>query len=293
MRNDRPPMTDRLVILGAKGGPAVRRADAMPTAMLLELAGMQAVIDCGLGVTRAAVAAGLDLRRLQAVYVTHLHSDHVLELGPLLHTAWTTGARGPIDVRGPAGLADYWAGFLASMAFDNRIRVEDEGRTPIERLVRLHRLEEGPVTGPAGWEVAALRVPHPPVADCFALRIRAGGRTVAFSADTAPFPPLAEFARGADVLVHEAMLPEGTERIIAASGLGEALRRHLAASHSTAAEAAAIARAAGVGHLVLNHLIPADDPAVTEADWRAAVADVWDGPLTIAHNGLEIPLEDP
>lgn len=283
-------MTDRLVILGAKGGPAVRRADAMPTAMLLELAGRRAVIDCGLGVTRAAVAAGLDLRRLETVFVTHLHSDHVLEFGPLLHTAWTTGARGPVDVWGPAGLADCWAGFLASMAFDNRIRVEDEGRTPMERLVRLHALEEGPVPGPAGWEVAALRVPHPPVVDCFALRIRAGGRTVVVSADTAPFPPLADFARGADLLVHEAMLPEGTERIIAASGLGAALRRHLAASHSTAAEAAAIARAAGVGHLVLNHLIPADDPAVSEADWRAAVAGVWTGPLTIARDGLEIAL---
>lgn len=283
-------MADRLVVLGAKGGPAVRRADAMPTALLLELAGRQAVIDCGLGVTRSAVAAGLDLRRLATVFITHLHSDHVLELGPLLHTAWTTGARGPIDVWGPPGLADYWAGFCAAMAFDNAIRVADEGRMPLQDLVRLHVLTEGEVAGVPGWEVAALRVPHPPVADTFALRVRAGGRGVVFSADTAPFPPLAVFARGADLLLHEAMLPAGVERIVAATGLGDALRAHLAASHSTAAEAAAIARDAGVGHLVLTHLIPADDPDFTEADWRATVAGVWGGRVTVARDGLEVAL---
>lgn len=289
-------MTDRLVILGAKGGPAVRRPDALPTAMLLELAGRQAIIDCGLGVTRAAVAAGIDLRRLRTVFVTHLHSDHVLELGPLLHTAWTTGAAGPIDVWGPVGLADYWAGFCAAMAFDNDIRVADEGRRPLQALVRLHALEEGALVPPPddgagpGWQVTALRVPHPPVTDCFALRISAGGKSVALSADTAHFPPLADFARGADLLVHEAMLPAGMERIVTASNLGDALRRHLVASHSTAAEAAAIARAAGVGHLVLNHLIPADDPGFSEADWRAAVAGIWNGPLTIARDGTEIAL---
>lgn len=283
-------MAGRLVILGAKGGPAVRQGGAMPTAMLLELAGRQVVIDCGLGVTRAAVAAGLDLGRLACVFVTHLHSDHVLELGPLLHTAWTTGLHTPVDVWGPPGLADYWQGFCAAMGFDNALRVADEGRPPLEGLVRLHALAEGPVAGVPGLTVSALRVDHPPVEDCFALRFEGGGRSVVFSADTAAFPPLTGFARGADVLVHEAMLPEGVERIVAATGLGDQLRRHLAQSHSTAAEAAGIARDAGVGHLVLNHLIPADDPAITEADWRAAVAPVWPGRLTVARDGLEIAL---
>lgn len=283
-------MTDRLVLLGTKGGPAVRQARAMPTASLLCLGGRRAVIDCGIGVTRAMVAAGESLKDLDLIFVTHLHSDHVLELGPLIHTAWTTGLASPVTVFGPPGIEDYWQHFLASMAFDNAIRVEDEGRTPLADLVNISTLTEGDVLAEEGYRVSALRVEHPPVTDCFALRFDAGGRCVVFSADTTYFPPLIPFARKADLLVHEAMLPGGVEALIRRTGLGEKLRRHMRASHTTAADAGCLARAAEVGHLVLNHLIPADDPDFGEVDWRGAVATEWAGPVTVAHDGLEIPL---
>ncbi len=281
------PATDRVVVLGAKGGPAVRRDGAMPTSLLVELGAARIVVDCGLGATRGLVQAGLDLRALSHVVITHLHSDHVLELGALLHTAWTTGRTAPVDVWGPAGLADYWAGFRAAMAFDCDLRVRDEGRPPLDGLVRLHVLDDG-AFALGDVKAQAMRVAHPPVADCFALRFQAGGKTVCLSADTAYYPPLAEFARGADLLLHEAMLPAGVEAIIAGTGMGDRLRAHLANSHATAAQAGQIAQAAGVGHLVLYHLIPADDSRFTVADWHAAVAPHWAGPLTVAHDGLSV-----
>lgn len=111
-----------------------------------------------------------------------------------------------------------------------------------------------------------------------------------FSADTAFFPPLAEFARGANILVHEAMLEAGVERLVARTGNGARLREHLFASHSLAGEAGRIASDAGVKRLVLNHLIPADDPAIGEADWIDAVRKTWAGDLTIARDGLVVPL---
>jgi ribonuclease BN (tRNA processing enzyme) len=279
---------NRLVLLGTKGGPAVRRGGAMPTASYLEIGGRAVVVDCGLGVTRSLVNAGADLRALDLVFITHLHSDHVLELGPLMHTAWTTGLARPVSVYGPPGLRDYWQGFLASMAFDNDIRVRDEGRTPIASLVSLHEYTEGQVLEVGDLRVSALRVEHPPVTDCFALRFDQNGRSVTFSADTAHFPPLAEFARRSDILVHEAMLPAGVEAIVRKTGLGDALRAHLANSHSTAEQAGAIARDAGVRRLVLHHLIPADDPAFTGRDWLDAVASVWDGPVTVGWDGMEM-----
>ena len=85
---------------------------------------------------------------------------------------------------------------------------------------------------------------------------------VVFSADTTYFPPLADFARGAGLLVHEAMLPAGVDSLVARTGNGARLREHLFASHSTAEDAGRIAAAAGVERLVLNHLIPADDRLV-------------------------------
>ena len=237
---------NRLVTLGTKGGPAVRARGAMPTSSLLQIDGRIIVVDCGLGVTRALVDAGVDLKALDHIFVTHLHSDHVLELGPLLHTAWTTGLKRKITLWGPEGIAEYWAGFMASMAYDNAIRVADEQRTPLDELVQVRVYGQGAVLSDDGLMVSALRVHHPPVTETYALRFD-GTKSVTFSADTAYFPPLGDFAKGTDVLVHEAMLPEGVEAVIAKTGLGDALRRHLHASHTVVEDAARIAKAAGAG----------------------------------------------
>lgn len=152
------------------------------------------------------------------------------------------------------------------------------------------KFAEGHVLDQHGLKVTALRVHHPPVTDCFALRFDQGGKSVVFSADTAFFPPLADFAKDADILVHEAMLEEGIERLVARTGNGARLKEHLLASHSFAEEAGRIASEAGVKRLVLNHLIPADDPDIGEADWLAAVRKTWAGDLTIARDGLVVEL---
>lgn len=114
------------------------------------------------------------------------------------------------------------------------------------------------------------------------------GKSLCLSADTAPFTPLADLARDADLLLHEAMLPEGLEAIIAKTGMGDQLRAHLTNSHSTADAAARIATQASAKHLAFYHLIPADDPAFTEGHWRTAIAGHWDGPFTLARDGLAI-----
>jgi ribonuclease BN (tRNA processing enzyme) len=283
-------LSDRLVLLGTKGGPAIRPGGPWPTSSLVEIGGRTIVVDCGLGVTRGLADAEMSLKALDLIFVTHLHSDHVLELGPLLHTAWTTGLATPVRVFGPPGTAYCWDRFAQALDFDIEIRIEDEGRPDIRELVSVEEFGEGMVLEENGLAVSALRVDHPPVTDCFALKFEAGGRSVVFSADTAYFQPLADFARGADILVHEAMLEEGVERLVARTGNGARLKEHLLASHTLAAEAGKIATAAGVGHLVLHHLIPADDPEIGEEHWRRAVAESWSGPLTIGRDGLVLPL---
>jgi ribonuclease BN (tRNA processing enzyme) len=283
-------MSPRLVILGSKGGPAIRPGGPSPTSMLLELGGRRIVVDCGLGVSRGLVEAGMSLKDLDLIFVTHLHSDHVLELGALIHTAWTTGLDHPVRVYGPPGTDRCWSRFAQAMEFDIAIRIADEGRPDIRDLVTVEQYSEGLVLAQDGLSVTALRVDHPPVTDCFALRFDHAAGSIAFSSDTAYFPPLARFASGADVLVHEAMLAAGVDRLVARTGNGARLRQHLYASHSLAADAGRIATSAAVGHLVLNHLIPADDPSITAADWEAAVRETWAGPLTIACDGLLVEL---
>jgi ribonuclease BN (tRNA processing enzyme) len=286
-----PAPNERLVLLGTKGGPAIRPGGPMPTSSLLELSGLRAVVDCGLGVTRALTDASVDLKTLDMVFITHLHSDHVLELGALLHTAWTAGLKHPVSVHGPPGLDYYWQHFLQAMEFDVEIRITDEGRPDIRDLVSVTEYAEGPAFEENGLSVSALRVDHPPVSDCFALRFEHGGRSVVFSSDTAYFPALGAFAAGADILVHEAMLEEGVDRLVARTGNGARLKEHLMASHTLAEDTGRIAATAGVGRLVLNHLVPADDPLVSEEHWVEAVRKSWAGPLTIGRDGLVVALE--
>ncbi|WP_420409420.1 MBL fold metallo-hydrolase [Hoeflea sp.] len=283
-------MNERLVILGSKGGPAIRPGGPSPTASLLEIGGRRIVIDCGLGVSRALVEAGMALPSLDLVLITHLHSDHVLELGPLIHTAWTSGLKTPVDVWGPKGTRNVWDGFVASLTYDIDLRIEDEGRPDIRDLVRIHEFGEGRILEEEGLVIETLRVDHPPVTECYAFRISHDGRVIVFSSDTTYFPPLAEFARGADILVHEAMHPAGVDRLVARTGNGERLKAHLLASHTMAADVGRIATGAKVGHLVLNHLVPADDPEITEKEWKAELAATWDGSLTIGQDGLCLAL---
>lgn len=283
-------MNDRLVILGSKGGPAIRPGGPSPTASLLVAQGLNIVVDCGLGVSRELVEAGVALPDIDMVFITHLHSDHVLELGPLLHTAWTAGLKKKVAVYGPAGTCDVWRHFCRSLAYDIETRIADEGRPPLETLIEINEFSEGDVTARDGVTVTALRVDHPPVTECFALKFAFGGRTIVFSADTAFFPPLADFSRDTDILVHEAMHPDGVERLVKKTPNGARLRDHLLASHTMAADVGRIAAMAGVGQLVLNHLVPADDPLITAADYEREVRTTWDGHLTIGRDGLAIDL---
>lgn len=285
-------MSDNYVaLLGTKGGPAVRPGSTMPTSSLLCLGGRRVVVDCGLGVTRGLIDQGVQLKTLSLIFITHLHSDHYLELGPLIHTAWTAGLSTMVTVYGPPGLQDYWDNFLQSMHADIALRIDDEGRPDLAQLVDIRVIEEGEVMVQDGMTVDAMRTLHPPLVDCFALRFQGGGRKVVMSGDTAYLPALADFARGADLLVHEAMLGAALPALVARVGNGDdRLMRHLLQSHTTASDAATIARDAGVAALALNHLIPSDDPEYGESDWFDAVRPIWDGPFYPGSDGLRIDL---
>ena len=224
-------------LLGMKGGPAIRPGSNMPTSILVRLAGKTLLIDAGLGVSRAVCDAGVPLTGLDAIIVTHLHSDHYLELGPLLHTAWTAGLARRVPVYGPRGLDAYWDAFLRSMDADIALRIADEGRPPLADLVDVEVLSTSGGLSIDTVAVDAIRNDHPPLRDSFALRFRGEGKTVVLSGGTAFLPAMIEFAAGADLLVHEAMLARGVDEVIAKVGNGDArLKEHILRSHTEASD---------------------------------------------------------
>ncbi|TLP48271.1 MBL fold metallo-hydrolase [Cohaesibacter sp. CAU 1516] len=284
-------MTNSVTLLGTKGGPAIRPGTPMPTSMLVEMDGQRLLVDAGLGVTRGVCDAGVALTELDAILITHLHSDHYLELGPLLHTAWTAGLKKPLTVWGPDGLAHYWEKFLDSMAFDIELRVRDEGRPDLASLVTIERLAQGCFSF-NGLLIETMLNVHPPIEESYALKISGSHHRVVLSGDTAPMEAMVTFAKGADLLVHEAMLTAGIEALCARVGNGDdRLRIHLERSHSAAGEVAKIAAAAGVKRLALNHLIPSDDPDFGPEDWKCEVSAHWNGPWDLGVDNMRIELE--
>ena len=278
-----------VTLLGTKGGPAIRPHSSMPTSNLLRLNDKEIVVDCGLGVTKGLVDQGMHLKNLSLIYITHLHSDHYIELGPLLHTAWAAGLATPVEIYGPVGLDLYWDGFCASMKADIDLRIDDEGRPDIRDLVTITPLDSGTLSPQGDIIVSAIRVQHPPLIDCFALSFQTEGVHVVFSGDTAPIEAMTSFAKGADLLIHEAMLEAALPALLARIGNGsDKLMDHWRRSHSFAHDAGAIATKAGVKALALSHLIPADDPAYNESHWRDALKGVWDGVLYVGSDGMKI-----
>lgn len=287
-------MTENYVaLLGTKGGPSVRPGSSMPTSNLFVMNGQHIVVDCALSVTRGLVDQGFLLKNLSTILISHLHSDHYIELGTLIHTAWCSGLTTPIDVYGPKGMQDYWDGFVASMKADIDLRIVDDGREDLRDFVRIHVVDEGTVLERDGLTVTAIRTKHPPLIDSFAFSFKTGSHHAVFSGDTAPFSAMEEFARGADLLIHEAMLesalPSLLERIGNVTG-NDKLMAHWLRSHSFAQDAAKTAANAGAKRLALSHLIPSDDPTYGPDDWRAACADHYDGELIVGHDGLRIDL---
>jgi ribonuclease BN (tRNA processing enzyme) len=282
---------NRLVTLGTRGGPAIRTGfTPSPSANLIVFDNVAYVIDTGYGVSFKLVESKFPLPQLRYIFITHHHSDHNAEFGLLTYNAWAMGLKTQIDAYGPNGMKRLAQGFWDAYKFDIDTRIADEGRPDLRRLVSVHEYSEGEVIKTDKVRVTALRNVHPPITESFALKFEFPGKTIVFSGDTAYHPPLAQFAKGADILVHEAMLGPAIEFIVRANPNAATILKHLQASHTLVADVGRIATDAGVKTLVLSHFVPADAPNVTEQQWIDGVRETWKGDLVLAKDLMQIKL---
>ena len=284
-------MSDKIVLLGTKGGPRITTGSSWPSSSVIEISGRPYIVDCGMGVTRQFVEAGYALGDVHTIVLTHLHSDHCLELGPLLYTIWVSSPKREVRLYGPPGVKHLVETFFAAMAYDIEMRMADERQKDPSDMFTIIEFREGTVFEDDLVTVSALQVVHPPLTDTYALKFETPSKTAVFSADTCYYPPLAEFAKGADVLVHEVMHREGTERMCARlKEIKPNLMAHMIAGHTFGDDVGRIAKAAGVGHLVVQHFTPSDDPETGPQEFAALVRETWAGPLTVGEDLSEIAL---
>jgi ribonuclease BN (tRNA processing enzyme) len=278
----------RLILLGTGGGPRPRKASSA-AAQVVIANGQAYVVDCGDGVARQLVLAGVALDTLRHVFVTHHHSDHDADYGNLLWLAWAAGLRTSVDTWGPPPLEKMTRLFLEMNAYDIETRIANEGRVPLAPLVRVHEISEGGlVTKDENVTVTAALVPHPPVVPAFAFRFDAPDRTIVISGDTARSEAVVKLAQGADVLVHSAFYPPAIDRMVARVPNAARLKESILAHQTSAEDAGRVAQEAGVKTLVLSHLVPPDDPEVVEAMWSDAARAHFRGRIVVGRDLLEI-----
>ena len=264
------------------------------------------VIDAGTNGARNLGRFGAGVGRVEAVLLTHAHSDHIDGLGELGMLRWTNGSRvAPLPVHGPPVVSAVVEGFNLAYAADSRYRIAHHPESVVPASGAGLRAAAFPLPADGGLapvietadgvRISAFRVSHEPVSEAVGYRVDYRGRAVVVSGDTAKSANLVRHARGVDLLVHEALGTRLTARIAAAAdGVGATgpaqLMRDVVTYHATPVEAAESAAEAGAGHLLLYHIAPQLPLAALERVFLAGVDEVYDGPVTLGTDGTLISL---
>lgn len=281
----------KLVILGTNGGPAptLPGRPRHMTSHLMVSNGAAYVVDCGLGVTNQYARTGVPFSALKSVFITHHHPDHNSEYGTFLLIGWVQGMKLDVKAYGPPPLKQMTDDFLRAYKQTVDFWSEDF------HLAALHALETheisavGPVMQDDNVKVSATIVQHPPVSPALGYRFDFKDRSIAFSGDTVAAESMAKLAKGADVLVHEAMYMPALEiylRDRIAKGFPvkyDAFMNHMKADHTPVEDVGRIAQEAGVKTLVLSHLTPGLD-SIKDSEWRDGAAKFFKGDIVVAHD---------
>ena len=305
-----PPAGDGLKITfcGTSGPLPVR--DRAKACVAVQAGGALYLVDIGPEATENLQAWRMPVATAKAVFLTHLHSDHIGEVGEFNMQSWVAGRPAPLALVGPTGTDKVAKGFNLAYendhVFRNAHHEHGEVKLPIAAGVLAPQVVTMPKPDAQGgatkvvWRdgdltVTAITVAHNPVTPAFGYRFDYKGRSVVISGDTRKWPPLATAAKGADVLIHEAQNADMTRQMSQGlKMLGNPRMSSIMADtlsyHTTPVEAADIARMAGVKALVLNHLTQAGLPMFTPEAFAKGMEEGGKLDWRLAKDGMTIEL---
>ena len=241
----------RITMLGT--GAAFVEPDRAQSGILVTLdSGRHYLLDCGAGITRNLVRANVSPAEVSAVFLTHLHHDHVCDFPLFVITGWMWDRADAPVVIGPPGTTHFCRHLFEDGAFqaDFQARSHYPRRRANIVAMRPKVLECRPGLAYEGEhaEIPCAWVEHIPreITQCFGLRLEAEGKVLAFSGDTAPCEAMVTLAQGADLLIHECTFPESFIEHRKKTGVG-------IFAHTSPTELGRIASRAGVKRLVPTH----------------------------------------
>lgn len=253
-------------------GSPIPDPDRAGPSTLIRAGGQTFLVDCGRGVQQRLAAAGSAANALTALLLTHLHSDHIADLGDVIITRWIstfTPDPAPFQIIGPPGTAEVVDATLAAFGHDIGYRIAHHADITGPPSIEVHEYTEGMVWDISGVRIQAAPTDHRPVAPTIGFRIEHDGASVVLAGDTVPCDGLDELAAGAGALVHTAIRHD----LVDAMPLQRF--RDICDYHSSVEQAADTAARAGVGILILTHYVPSPARGQYE-DWRALAATVFD-----------------
>jgi ribonuclease Z len=175
---------------------------------LIEAGNQKLLFDCGRGTVMRLQQLHIPWDEVNALFLTHLHSDHIVGIPDLFLTGWLLGRRVPLRVWGPAGTRAMMSHLVQAFQFDIRIRPLDDLTSPEGASVIAEDIRQGAVYDSGGVKVTAFDVCHGRVKPALGYRIDYAGRSVVLSGDTSTSENLIRIARGTDVLIHEVCLAD-------------------------------------------------------------------------------------
>ncbi|MDO8902311.1 MAG: MBL fold metallo-hydrolase [Phenylobacterium sp.] len=263
------------------------------------------IVDAGSGASRNLTLMSLPPARVEAILLTHFHSDHMDGLGELLMQRWaSSSAAAPTPVYGPPGVETVLAGFAQAYSLDRGYRIAHHGPdvTPpagYGATPRPFAIPDGEtslvILDEPDLKITAFRVDHDPIEPAVGYRFDYKGRSAVLSGDTTPSPVVEAQARGADLLVHEALSIDLVKRQrAAAEAAGRANLARIFGDitdyHTTPEQAAQLAERAGVKFLLLNHIVPPLPIRALEGSFLGEARGQFSGPVRVGRDGDIISL---
>lgn len=280
----------RVTLLGT-GSPAPAMNRFGP-GVLVQVAGKNLLIDAGRGVTQRLWQAGLKLGQVDAVFLTHLHSDHIVGLPDLWLTGWLEAAyaqrKGPLVVYGPQGTQNLMNGLRTAFDWDIKARIADQNLSPESIQSKVTEIKPGVIYDQQGLKVTAIEVDHGDLLHpSFGFRIDFNGRSVTLSGDTRFNENLIRQAQGTDLLIHQVAAAHPDLLKLPAFQV-------IMAHHTSPQEAGTVFSRVKPAMAVFYHFVLLGTPTikpVTEKEVFDLARTTYDGPMLIGEDRMAFQIE--
>ena len=261
--------------------PSPNRAE---TCLLVQAGSLKFIFDSGEGSAANLQSWGTDYSDLEAVILSHLHSDHISDVPEIQFQSWLLGRKEARSVLGPVGTTSTLEGFRLAYELDAYYRSEHHGNEilPIEAYgydVVEFDGNSAVIFQNEDTTITAFKVDHNPVDPSYAFKVEYKDRAMVISGDTIALDIMVEYSKGVDVLLHDALakpLIQTMEKIAYEEGnnvLSKVLF-DIQDYHADTIEVAQIAKDADVDLLVFYHLIPAPRNYISEKMFLRGVDDI-------------------